>query len=296
MDKGGDTSPPNQFLARLRGLGGANAVQLPLAVIHPRPNRSGYRPNPKQLEALAQLIREAGFIKPLLVHRQPNGRYTLIAGEHYLHAAKMAGLESAPAYVFEGEEGQIRGAALIEIMYRADLNPYERAEEILAYLEGELSMGRDELLTRVRTMANAMRKGRLDHKTLTDESGQVILRLFDTIGYSLRTFAEKDVVIFRLPPDTLEPLRSGAVPYRTATIIARAPEELRPELVAMALEGKSESEIRAAVTRARKKAPVPTKQYAKRLRRAARALTKVGEVPSGAERLIDKLEKALGLR
>ncbi len=289
-------NPLSHILSELDDLGEANTVQLALTEIHPRPNQPRKHFDPEQLEALAHSIREIGVIQPLLVRREPDGRYTLIAGERRLRAAEMAGLESVPAYVFEGGEERTRAATLAENLSRADLNPYERAEGILAYLEGKLSMGREELLTRVRTMANAMRKGRPNHKTLTDEPGQVILKLFDTIGYSLRTFAEKDVIIFRLPPDILELLRSGAVPYRTATTIARAPEELRPELVAMALEGKSESEIRAAATRARKKASVPTKQYAKRLRRAARALTRVDEVPPEAERLIDQLEKVLGLR
>lgn len=289
-------NPLGHILSELDDLGGPNTVQLALTEIHPRPNQPRKHFDPEQLEALAHSIREIGVIQPLLVHRHPDGRYILIAGERRLRAAEMAGLDSVPAYVLEGGEEQIRAAALAENLSRADLSPYERAEGILAFLETKLSMGREDLLARLRAMSNAIRKGHQDHETLTDAPGQVILKLFDAIGYSLRTFAEKDVAIFRLPPDILELLRSGAVPYRTATLIARAPEELRRELVAMALEGKPESEIRAAVARTRKKASAPTRQYAKRLRSVVKALAKVDEVPPEAKRLIDQLEKVLGLR
>ena len=104
-------NPLGHILSELDDLGEANTVQLALTEIHPRPNQPRKHFDPEQLEALAHSIREIGVIQPLLVHRQPDGRYILIAGERRLRAAEMAGLESVPAYVLEGGEEQIRAAA-----------------------------------------------------------------------------------------------------------------------------------------------------------------------------------------
>ena len=64
------------------------------------PNR--YQPrikfSEKELDELADSIREQGIIQPLLVRTDDTG-YELIAGERRLRAARMAGLEKVPVVV-----------------------------------------------------------------------------------------------------------------------------------------------------------------------------------------------------
>ena len=291
MSKGLD-----KILSEFDGLAGSvELTELPLQEILPRPNQPRRNFDPAELEELARSIRELGVLQPLLVHRQPDGRHVLVAGERRLRAAELAGLETVPVHIFEGDESQIAAAALAENLARADLNPYERTEGLLQFLEQVLGLTRSEVVARVRTMANALRKGKTDHEALGDDIGRAVLKVFESVGYSLRTFAERDLTVLRLPQEVHDLLRDGAVPYNVATLIARAPEGLRDELVHLALEGASESDLRRTIASAETPAPTPVKA-AKRVRAVARAMAKAKELPPEAERLIEQLERLLGLR
>ncbi|MEA4927385.1 MAG: ParB/RepB/Spo0J family partition protein [Candidatus Limiplasma sp.] len=81
------------------------------------------------LEQLADSIRQAGVLQPILVIE--NGmRYRIIAGERRYRAARIAGLETIPCIVRSFTEEQQLEAALIENLQREDLNPIEEAQAI----------------------------------------------------------------------------------------------------------------------------------------------------------------------
>ena len=107
-------------------------------------------PNPHQprrtfeQEALAELtasIRQQGVIQPILVIRAGGGdgdgqaRYTLIAGERRLRAARAAGLETIPCLVREADDRQMVEWSLIENIQRSDLNAIERAQAYRHYMD-----------------------------------------------------------------------------------------------------------------------------------------------------------------
>lgn len=78
------------------------------------------------LEQLADSIREAGVLSPILVVE--NGmRYRIVAGERRYRAARLAGLETVPCIVRSMTNEQQMEAALIENLQRQDLNPIEEA-------------------------------------------------------------------------------------------------------------------------------------------------------------------------
>ena len=81
------------------------------------------------LQALADSIREAGVLQPLLVVEK-NGRYRIVAGERRFRAARMAGLESVPCIVRDFTPEEQMEAALIENIQREDLNPMEEAAAV----------------------------------------------------------------------------------------------------------------------------------------------------------------------
>ena len=85
------------------------------------------------LSQLAQSIREAGVLSPLLVVEQ-NGRYRIVAGERRYRAARMAGLETVPCIVRDMDMIQQMEAALIENLQREDLNPMEEAQAVKALM------------------------------------------------------------------------------------------------------------------------------------------------------------------
>ena len=86
------------------------------------------------LEQLADSIREAGVLSPILVVE--NGmRYRIVAGERRYRAARLAGLETVPYIVRSMTNEQQMEAALIENLQRQDLNPIEEAAAIRSLMQ-----------------------------------------------------------------------------------------------------------------------------------------------------------------
>ena len=81
------------------------------------------------LQTLADSIREAGVLQPLLVVEQ-NGRYRIVAGERRFRAARIAGLDAVPCIVRAFTPEERMEAALIENIQREDLNPIEEAAAV----------------------------------------------------------------------------------------------------------------------------------------------------------------------
>lgn len=96
--------------------------------IKPNPHQPRQSFDTAELDDLTASIKAKGVIQPLVV-RLKGGKYTLIAGERRLRAAKLAGLKSVPARVLEVEdEADMLELSLIENLQRHDLNPVELAE------------------------------------------------------------------------------------------------------------------------------------------------------------------------
>jgi ParB family chromosome partitioning protein len=133
---------------------------LDLDLIAPNPEQPRTHFEPEKLRELADSIREHGVIQPLIVTRDDEGGFRLIAGERRLQAARLAGLEAVPVVVREAADAEMLEIALIENIQRADLNP---VEEAMAYrrLVEEYGLTQEEVARRVSksraTVANALR-------------------------------------------------------------------------------------------------------------------------------------------
>ena len=130
-----------------------------LSKIEPNREQPRKRFSEKELQELADSIKQFGVLQPLLVKK--NGDYyEIIAGERRWRAAKLAGLKEVPVVVREYTEKEIVEIALIENIQRENLNPIEEA---LAYsrLMTEFNMKQEELAERVAknrsTISNAIR-------------------------------------------------------------------------------------------------------------------------------------------
>ena len=86
------------------------------------------------LEQLAESIRSAGVLSPILVV-QDGMRYRIVAGERRFRAARLAGLSTVPCIVRDLTNEQQMEAALIENLQRQDLNPIEEAEGYKTLIE-----------------------------------------------------------------------------------------------------------------------------------------------------------------
>lgn len=88
----------------------------------------------ESLEQLADSIRQAGVLQPILV-MEKDGRYQIIAGERRYRASRLAGLETVPCIVRSLTDEQRMEAALIENLQREDLNPIEEANAVKALMD-----------------------------------------------------------------------------------------------------------------------------------------------------------------
>jgi ParB family chromosome partitioning protein len=100
---------------------------LDIDLISPNPEQPRTHFEPEALRELADSIREHGIIQPLVVSRDGDGGYRLIAGERRLQAARLAGLPTVPVVVREVADSELLELALVENIQRADLNAIEEA-------------------------------------------------------------------------------------------------------------------------------------------------------------------------
>lgn len=116
--------------------------------------------NQKELEELADSIREHGVIEPILIEAKDDGKFYIIAGERRTRAAKLAGAEKVPVQIRKYDEVKKLEVALIENIQRADLNPIEEAQAYYGLMQlGDLNQ--EDVAKRVGkgrpTIANAIR-------------------------------------------------------------------------------------------------------------------------------------------
>ena len=79
---------------------GSSAInEIALDKISPNPSQPRTTFSDESLEELAASIRELGIIQPLSLRKTGPDSYQIIAGERRFRAARLAGLESVPAYI-----------------------------------------------------------------------------------------------------------------------------------------------------------------------------------------------------
>ena len=143
-------------------VGASEQVQLlPIASISPNPQQPRKIFEEDQLEDLATSIKQHGIIQPLIVIAAEGvDRYTLIAGERRLRAAKLAGLKDVPAIVRTASQQEQLEFAIIENVQREDLNPIERARAYQS-LADQFSLTHEDIAQRVgksrATVTNTLR-------------------------------------------------------------------------------------------------------------------------------------------
>jgi ParB family transcriptional regulator, chromosome partitioning protein len=101
-------------------------LQADIDLIDPSPYQPRTRFRESALEELANSIRAAGIIQPLVVKKKGN-RYQLIAGERRWRAAQRAGFPRVPVILRDVSEETAMEMTLVENLQREDLNPIEQA-------------------------------------------------------------------------------------------------------------------------------------------------------------------------
>lgn len=119
------TATQNPTVKEIKGLNEININD-----IVPNPNQPRKHFDETALNELASSIKVHGIIQPIVLNEAEDGKYMIIAGERRWRAAKIAGLETVPAYVRRFTEKQVKEISIIENLQREDLNPIEAAKAI----------------------------------------------------------------------------------------------------------------------------------------------------------------------
>jgi ParB family chromosome partitioning protein len=148
LGKGLDALIPSTPDSQQPATSDAGVKQLPVEAIQRNPRQPRDQFDSKDLGELTASIREHGIIQPLIVSPEAEGKYTLIAGERRLEAAKKAGLRSVPVILRQVSDRELLELALIENLQRADLNPLEEAQAYLQLTE-DFGLSHEEVALRV---------------------------------------------------------------------------------------------------------------------------------------------------
>jgi ParB family chromosome partitioning protein len=121
----------------------AGPALIDISTIQTNPNQPRKIFKEKELNELAESIRENGVIQPLVVIKAAKG-FELVAGERRLRASKIAGLDKVPAVIKKMTEREKMVVSIIENVQRSDLNCVEVA---LAYyqLMNEFDLTQEEV-------------------------------------------------------------------------------------------------------------------------------------------------------
>ena len=140
---------------------GSSAInEIAIDLIKPNPDQPRINFDEEALEELATSIRELGIIQPLTLRSAEAGTYMIISGERRYRAAKLAGLDTVPAYVRTANDSELTEMALIENIQREDLNAIEIALTFRKLID-QYSLTQERLSERIgkkrATIANFLR-------------------------------------------------------------------------------------------------------------------------------------------
>ncbi len=143
--------------------------ELDLKKVYANPNQPRKIFDEVALNELASSIKANGVIMPIVVNKDSQGKYMIIAGERRFRASKIAGKSSIPAIVKEYDERQVKEISLIENLQREDLNPIEAATAMKQLMD-DYGLTQEELSNRIgknrSTIANTLRLLSLDAEVI----------------------------------------------------------------------------------------------------------------------------------
>lgn len=194
------------------------------------------------LKELADSMREARVVQPIIVRPQGDG-YEIIAGERRWKAARMAGLTEIPCITKDIAEERILFESLIENLHRKDLTDIERENAIHELWEKREILGfkhKSEL-----SKILGLYSGRVDEDLEAWEARHVTGM---PITVSTRTIARTRGLEPEIRKRIAERVENGSLKATevdvVAKIIRKAPEPIKKEL----LESKSRMTPKMAET------------------------------------------------
>ncbi len=201
--------------------GSSTISEVPIDQIEANPNQPRRDFDDASLQELANSLRQIGIIQPITLRQTGTDRYQIVAGERRWRAARMAGIDTIPAYIRTIDDEQVMEMALIENIQREDLNAIEIALAYAHLLESE-GMTQEKVSERVGksrvAVANYLRllklpaqvQMALQKRTIDMGHARALLSL-DSPSQQLEVFDElqKNGWSVRQVEDVVKKLKSG---------------------------------------------------------------------------------------
>lgn len=139
------------------------------------------------LQELAASIRQVGILQPLTV-RKLGESYTVVSGHRRLLAARMAGLGEVPCILLNLDPGEELLISLTENLQREDLDCFQEAELLRAYLKAsgltqeqaakKLGRSQSAIANKLRLLQHSEKvRGVLTEHGLGERHGRELLRI-----------------------------------------------------------------------------------------------------------------------
>ncbi len=108
---------------------GSNFVEINIEDIYPNPFQPRKKFNIEKIKDLANSIKEAGMIQPVIVYKKA-GKFYLVVGERRWRAVQYLKWKKIPAIIKDVSSDDVMIGALVENIQREDLNAIEVSEGI----------------------------------------------------------------------------------------------------------------------------------------------------------------------
>jgi ParB/RepB/Spo0J family partition protein len=113
---------------------------VPIDKIQPNPFQPRESFEKESLKELADSIKDASIIQPIIVRRHKEG-YQIIAGERRWRAAQMVNLKEIPCIVKDVVDERVLLESLVENLHRRDLTDIERENAIYELWKNKAALG-----------------------------------------------------------------------------------------------------------------------------------------------------------
>ncbi len=118
----------DDFLTNSENIKRNDQIYIPLEYIKPNPNQPRKYFDSEELKELADTISDKGILQPLLVIKNGENDYIIVAGERRWRAAQIAQIHEIPVIVKKLTNEEIIEIAIIENVQRSELKPLEEAD------------------------------------------------------------------------------------------------------------------------------------------------------------------------
>ena len=190
--------------------------QIPLANLVPFEGHPYKVEDNADMEALTESIRENGVLNPLIVCPAENDpcRYEIISGHRRAHAARLAGIEQVPAFIYPISRDEAAVLVVDSNLHRERVLPSEKAFAYRLKMEALKRQGRrtDLTLSQVATRLDTA----AEIGAASNESRDQVFR---------------DIRLTNLRPELLAMMDEGKIAFSVGVELSYLPDEAQYDLL-----------------------------------------------------------------